>query len=60
MNASNKYVVEIDGEQVYTANWVHAQMLAQSCRIDRANSVAVISSICSIISLITAIVAIAL
>lgn len=56
MNDSNKHIVEIDGEQVFTANWVHTQMMAKSCRIDSVKNIAVISIVCSVISLLTAII----
>lgn len=34
------YIIDVDGNQVWSADWVWEQMQAQSCRIDRARSLA--------------------
>ena len=36
----NGYVLNVDGRQVFTADWVFEMMQAQSRRIDRARSIA--------------------
>lgn len=35
------YVIDIEGNQVFSADFVFEQMQAQGCRIDRARSLAV-------------------
>ena len=41
-------IVEVDGKQVFTANWTLTQMQAHSCSIDRANTVSFVSIALSI------------
>ena len=33
------YVI-VDGKTVFTSKWIWSQMMAQSCRIDRSNTIA--------------------
>ncbi len=60
MPKEKKQFVEVNGTQVFTADWTFEQMMAQSCRIDKARRVALISVVISVLSLIINIVAIAL
>ena len=53
---SHKNIVEINGEQVFSADWTFEQMQAQSCRIDRSNKMALISIAVAVIAVILAIV----
>ena len=39
------FVVNVDGVQVFSADFVFQQMQAQSCRIDRARRCAVIAAV---------------
>lgn len=52
-----KQIVEVDGEQVFTCDWVFEQMQAQSRRIDRLNTTI---KICIGVMVIVAILAILL
>ena len=38
-------IVEVNGVQVPSMNWVFDQMMAQSCRIDRARYIALFGAI---------------
>ena len=38
-------IVEVNGVQVPSMNWVFNQMMAQSCRIDRARYIALFGAI---------------
>lgn len=53
---NRKNIVEINGEQVFSADWTFEQMQAQSCRIDRSNRIALISIAVAVIVVILAIV----
>lgn len=52
-----KQIIEVDGEQVFTSDWVFQQMQAQSRRIDRLNTTI---KICIGVMVIVAILAILL
>lgn len=51
------YFVVIDGVQVFTADFVHEQMAAQSRSISRANNTAFVSIVLAILSIVTCIAA---
>lgn len=53
---NRKDIVEVNGEQVFSANRTFKQMQAQSCRIDRSNRIAFISIAVAIIAVVLAIV----
>ena len=53
-------IVEVNGVQVPSMNWVFDQMMAQSCRIDRARSIALFGAITGGISAFTLIFVIAI
>lgn len=53
----NPYFIEIDGVQVFTADFVHEQMTAQSRSISRANTTAFVSVVLAIMSIVTCIAA---
>lgn len=40
INENKKMIVVVDGEQVFTADYVFTQRMAQSCRIDRVKTMA--------------------
>lgn len=44
-------IVKVDGERVFTADYVLDQMMYQSCRIDTAKSIAKVSLILAIIAI---------
>lgn len=48
-------IVEVDGKQVFTTKYILEQMLAQSCRIDRANMISWVAICMSVIAIILAI-----
>ena len=47
----DKQVVKMDGQQVFTADWVFQQMQAQNSRIDRAKAIATFSAVVAAISI---------
>lgn len=53
---NRKNIVEINGEQVFSADWTFEQLQAQSCRIDRSNRMALISIAVAVVAVILAIV----
>lgn len=53
-------IVEVNGVQVPSMNWVFDQMMAQSCRIDRARYIALFGAITGGISAFTLIFVIAI
>ncbi|WP_283124145.1 hypothetical protein [Angelakisella massiliensis] len=55
-----KNIINVEGKQVFTAQWVWEQMSAQNVRIDRANTIAAVSVCVSIAAVITAIAAVIL
>jgi hypothetical protein len=55
MNKMKRQVVEINGEQVFTSDFVFEQMQAQSCRIDKATTVSCIALIVAIIAVVACI-----
>lgn len=52
MNDINKSIVMVDDEQVFTSDYVFTQMMAQSCRIDRANTIGKVALAMSTLSLL--------
>lgn len=48
-------IVEVDGKQVFTTKYIFEQMMAQSCRIDRANMISWVAICISVIAIILAI-----
>lgn len=48
-------IVEVDGKQVFTTKYILEQMMAQSCRIDRANMISWVAICVSVIAIILAI-----
>lgn len=48
-------VVEVNGKQVFTSDYVFSQMMAQSCRIDRANTISWVAMGLAVIAIILAI-----
>lgn len=55
MDKEKKTIVEVDGEQVFTARWVMEQMAAQRACIDRTNRMAAIAMLVSIVSILSVI-----
>lgn len=54
------YVIKVDGIQVFSANYVHEQIMYTSIRIDRWALLGKISFAVSIVSLIVSLIAITL
>lgn len=46
------YVIEVDGVQVFSSNFVFGQMQAQSRRIDRARSIAMLAAAIAVLNFI--------
>ena len=46
------YVIEVDGVQVFSSDFVFEQMQAQSRRIDRARSIAMLAMAMAVLSFI--------
>ena len=52
MDKEKQTIIEIDGEQVFTAHWTMEQMMALSASVDRANRIAVLAVLVSVLALI--------
>lgn len=50
-----KQIIEVDGEQVFTSDWVFQQMQAQNHQIDRVKAALKISITIAIIAVVLAI-----
>lgn len=55
-----KQIVEVDGTQVFSADWVFQQMQTQSTLIDRAKRIALAAAIIAALGLVVALIAILL
>lgn len=56
VDIKKKAVIEVDGEQVFTARWVLEQMTAQNASIDRANRIAVVAVLVSALLFILSVI----
>lgn len=56
MDIKKKAVIEVDGEQVFTARWVLEQMTAQNASIDRANRTAIVAVLVSALLFILSVI----
>ena len=52
MEGNNKpaYIIDVNGQQAFTADWALAMFQAQSRRVTRANRIAIASFLISIVS----------
>ena len=53
---NRKDIIDVNGEQVFSAHWTMEQMQAQSRRIDRSNKLAFISIAVAIAAVILTII----
>ena len=60
MSEEKRSIVEVDGVQIFSADFVFSQMSYQSRRIDRARNIALVSAGVTVFALIIALIAIAL
>lgn len=51
----SSYIAEVDGLQVFSADFVFEQLQAQSCRIDRARGIACVAVAVAIIAVIVSV-----
>lgn len=49
-------IIEMDGQQVFTAEWTMSQMQAQSCRIDRSMNISGVALALAAVALVLALV----
>ncbi len=57
MEEKKPYVIDINGNQVFSADFVFQQMQAQSCRIDRSRHIAEFSAVVAIVAIVIAVLA---
>ncbi len=55
---AKRWVINVDGEQVWTADFVMQQMMAQGRRIDRVKAMAKVALLAALVALVIAIAAI--
>ena len=48
------YVINIDGNQTFSADFLYEQMAAQGCRIDRARRIAIAALVIAVAAVVVA------